>query len=307
MIEMGNTPLAIILAITAYALLYIGLVLEKKGASMLPKIEGQGFFQNIKNFLTNKIWMLGLILTSIQWWLYAIALKEGSLSLVTPLLGVGLVVLVIFSFFYLKEPITKVELIAMTAVIIGVVILGTTNPNTEPEYTIEQANGFLAQPNSIIFIIILILGIIIPVLYSVSRKYKQADIIFGIASGIAAGLGNIFTKIMMTGIVNSDLLNSILFIITQIVWWLYVVFAIGGNTISMVLSQIGFQKGKSIVVTPLYSVFSLIIPVFGGVIIFSDWVSLDIGIIIAKVISLVIIIVGVGILSFFSAKSDRKQ
>jgi len=103
MIIMGNTPLAIILGITAYSLLYIGLVLEKKGASMLPKIEGTGFFQNIKNLLTNKIWMLGLILTSNQWWLYAMALDLGSLSLVTPLLGVGLVVLVIFSYFYLKE------------------------------------------------------------------------------------------------------------------------------------------------------------------------------------------------------------
>jgi len=194
----------------------------------------------------------------------------------------------------------------MSAVIIGVVILGVTNRTTEPEYTMEQANGFLSQRNSIIFIIILIVGIIAPVIYSISRKYKQADIIFGIASGIAAGLGNTFTKIMMTGIITTDIINSVLAIISELVWW-YVVLAIGGNTVSMILSQIGFQKGKSIVVTPLYSVFSLIIPVFAGIIIFSDWVSLNTGIIVAKVISIVVIIIGVGILSFSSAKSEERQ
>ena len=293
---MGNSILAIILGIVSYSMLNIGLVLEKKGADELPKIEGQSFFSNMKNFLTNKTWVTGLLLTSVQFGIFAIALDLGSLSLVTPLLGVGLIVLMIFSHFYLKEKITKDVIIAMVLIVISVIIIGVTNSDEEIIYSLEEINVLFANINSIIFFIIIILIIVIPVLISIKNSLYKADMVFGFASGISAGLATIFTKATMAGIDTNDFIGSITISMGQWSWWLFIIIFSVGNTISMSMQNVGFQNGKSTTVNTLYTAMGLIIPIFGGIILFSEWSSLTPMLIIIKCIAIIVILIGVVIL-----------
>lgn len=293
-----SAVLSILFGIISYSMLNIGLVLEKKGAALLPQIEGQSFIKNIKNFLTNKYWVIGFLLTCLQWIFYAIAVNLGTLSLVSPMMGVGFVVLVLFSYFYLKEPISKKELIAIGTVVIGVIILGATNPNQEVSYTISQMNILLIKPNAIFFNIILAILIIFPLVFSVLRHFYKADVIFGIISGILGGIGAIFTKATMTGIDLNNFFGSMgsSFLIWQ--FYVYILLFLGGNTASVMIQQVGYQKGKATTIATLFSVFALITPVIGGIIIFDDWANFSILIVILKLIGLAFIIGGVGILSF---------
>ena len=106
----SDNLLAILLGILANSVYNIGLVFKKKGASTLPEIEKQSFWQNIKNFTKCKSWVFGYSLTIIQWFPLMYAIKIGSLSLVAPTMAVGFIVLILFSWLFLKEPISILEI-----------------------------------------------------------------------------------------------------------------------------------------------------------------------------------------------------
>ncbi|MHA1742685.1 MAG: DMT family transporter [Candidatus Heimdallarchaeota archaeon] len=298
--------LAIFLGILSYSMLNIGLALEKKAATELPAVEKQSFFSNIKNFLTNKIWLFGFLLTSLQWFLFLIALQFGSVSLVTPMMGVGLAVLVLFSVLFLKEKLSIKELGGMLCTIIGVVILGATSTQ-ETKYTLEELNRRVGSIEGIIFLVAMVVFVALLVLFSVLRKFAFADIAFGISGGVASGVGVIFSKAFSSAIDFSDFKNTFIIAVHHWEWWLYLVLLLAFNILSTVLPQVGFQKGKAIIVSPLFSVSALVTAVIGGVIVYSEWSNLSIGFIIGKIVALVVTITGIVILSIASLQQSKRD
>jgi multidrug transporter EmrE-like cation transporter len=196
---MSNIILAICLGILSYSMLNIGMGLQKKGAATLPKIEQESFGRNIKNFFTNKVWVIGFILVQSQWVLLTLALEMGSLSIVTPLMSVGMIALVIFSYFYLKEPISKVEGAGIVAIVVGIVLSGITNVEKGEQETLEVVLDCFANTFGIIYLAVIFVFSVVLILLSILRKFANADVLFGIAAGITDGLGAIFLKAYMGG------------------------------------------------------------------------------------------------------------
>jgi len=301
-----QTALAIIFAILSYSLLNIGFVLEKKAAAALPKIEEQSTWHNLKNFLTNKTWLFGFLLVNIQWFFFLFALEWGSLSLVIPMAGVGLIVLVVFSYFYLKEPITKPEIFAILGIISGVIIMGVTSSESEPTYSLFEMNNFLKQTSAIVFIVVFTVIMIGMVLFSVIKQIPIIGALYGLASGLASGLGVIFTKAVTGGFDTSNFWTTFVVALKQWVWWIYFALLILFNIASTIFLQLGYQKSKAVIVSPLFSMASLITPIIGGLIIFSEWSSYSVGIIIAKSVALVLITIGILLLSIASTRETKK-
>ena len=300
------TALAIIFAILSYSMLNIGFALQKKAAATLPKIEDQSTWHNLKNFLTNKTWLFGFLLINVQWVFFFFALEWGSLSLVIPMAGVGLIVLVIFSYFYLKEPITKPEIIAILGIISGVIILGVTSSESEPTYSLIEMNDFLKLPAAIIFIIVFTVLMIGLVLFSVIKQIPITGALFGLASGVASGLGVIFTKAVTGGFDSSNFWATFVDALKNWIWWIYLALLLAFNIASTIFLQFGYQKSRAVIVSPLFSMASLVVPVIGGLVIFSEWSSYSPGIIIAKSIALILIAGGILLLSIASTKETKK-
>ncbi len=96
---MMNLPLGLFLGILAGTMFSIGTALQKKAAAELPKIESQTGRQNIENFLSNRTWVIGVILTTGQWYIALLAIPLLPLSLFSSLMGGNLAILVLFSHF----------------------------------------------------------------------------------------------------------------------------------------------------------------------------------------------------------------
>jgi len=294
--------LAICLGLLAFAILNIGLVLEKKGADSLPAIEDTSAWGNIKNFLGCKPWLIGFILTNVQWFIYFIAVSLAPLSVIAPLLGFGLVVLTIFSHFYLHEKIMRVELMGIGVIIVGIVLIGVTALPETNKYSIEEMFSLFGAPGALIYLLGITLVAIILCGYSISKEYKFAPaIVFGFASGVGAGIGGTFTKGISAGF------DNILAAAGNGLWWIMLLLMLAGNVISMVLLQVGFQKGKAVIVGPIFSVLGMILPVFSGVIIFNEWASQTSSNIMLQIIGLIVITVGIIILSFYGEKKRTQS
>lgn len=293
--------LGIFLAILAYSMANIGSILQKKAASELPNIEDASLKDNLKNFLTNWVWVVGWILMTVQWYIYIIALPMAPISLLSAMMGVGMIVLVVFSHFYLKEPISKVEIFGTIIIIIGVAALGLTNQEEETEVIdLDAMIELFSTPGALLLTIVLFAMIIIPIIISITHNFKLADVIFGIAAGMLGGIGSIYSKAMMAGFETPGIFSAL----QTWQWWIFLILLTVGNLGLAPVQQVGFQKGKAVVVAPLTFVTILVVGVIGGVVVFEEWNGLDPVLVIIKVVAIIVIVVGVGILSSSNTEEE---
>jgi drug/metabolite transporter (DMT)-like permease len=301
---MVNLPLGLFIGISAGAMWSIGTALQKKAAAALPKIETQSGKQNIKNFISNKIWLLGWILQTVQWYISLLAMPYLPLSLFSSLMGVNLTILAIFSFFYLKEPIKRKELAGIIAVIAGVIALGLTTQDQAETFNLADMIGYIGSFPAIIYTIVLFVCVATPVILSRARKYANGDIAFGLATGFLMAIGQIYSKAFMSGFAEGEVLLAT---ISNFFWWFWVLLLGVGNLGSMVTMQVGFQKGKAVIVATLAQVTALVMGVLGGIVIFNEWDGLAPEIIAVKLIAVGAILAGIVILSLRTQNPTPNQ
>ncbi|MCK5298295.1 MAG: hypothetical protein KAJ76_05275 [Candidatus Heimdallarchaeota archaeon] len=300
-----DNALAIILGVLANSIYNVGLVFKRKGVCTLPEIEEQTVWQNIKNFAKCKSWVFGFSLTIIQWFPLMYAVKIGSLSLVAPTMAIGFIVLVIASWFLLKEPIRLVEILGILVVMGGLVALYVIAPIESGSYNLAEMTDFFRETNAIIYLcaFVVIIGVLISVTYG--RKYAQAGGLLAMASGLCYALATIFAKgaigSLGPGVIRDALRTG--------VWYLYLILMCVGYTIAFSTQQMAFQKGKAIVVSPTLDIMNLLTQVTAGILIFNEWTAIWTTMLpwqkTIKTLSIGLIVVGVAMLSIFSAEHDE--
>jgi drug/metabolite transporter (DMT)-like permease len=291
---MVNLPLGIIIGIVAGAMFSIGTALQKKAAAGLPKIESQAGKQNIKNFLSNRTWLLGIILVTAQWYIALLAMPLLPLSVFSSLMGVNLAILVAFSYFYLKEPVKRRELMGIASIIVGVVILGLTAHKRAGKITLTEMIAYFTKPRAVLYTILLMVGVGAPIVYSRTKKHVHGDVAFGLAAGFLLAIGQIYSKAFMSGFNEGQSLSVTA---TTFIWWIFILLLAIGNLGNMVTIQFGFQKGKAVVVATLAQVTGLVGGMLGGVIIFNEWGGLVPAILGLKIGAVAAIFAGMIILS----------
>lgn len=297
----SRTLLSIGLAALAFSLLNVGLALEKKGASQLPNIEGAGAARSLRNFLTNPTWLIGFLLTNIQIVFLSLALGLGPMSLVTPMAGVGLVVLAAFSHFYLGESISRPMLVGILLVVAGIAILGATHPGDPEPLAADAALVLALKPGALgFFLAMAVLGAA-PIIASKRAGWRAADVAFGVASGACASLATIALRLMMAGTGTEGEAGSFAALVTRVATYPLLALVIGGNMASMVMQQFGFQKGKAVVVAPVYTVATVVLPALAGVIVFGEWVRFGGDQVAVQAGAMVLVLAGTAVLSAFGA------
>ena len=291
---MVNMPLGLFIGILAGAMFSIGTALQKRAAAALPKIESQAGKQNIKNFLSSKTWLLGVILTTAQWYIALLAMPLLPLSLFSSLMGVNLAILVVLSHFYIKEPIRRTELMGIAAIIAGVVVLGLTAQKRAGKISLSEMIAYFTKPRAVFYTILLIVGVLVPIVYSRTKRYANGDIAFGLAAGFLLAIGQIYSKAFMSGFNDG---RSLSVAATTFLWWIFILLLAIGNLGNMVTMQFGFQKGKAVVVATLAQVTGLMGGMLGGVIIFNEWGGLAPATVGLKIGAVAAILAGVMILS----------
>ncbi|MBD3189654.1 MAG: hypothetical protein GF308_03375 [Candidatus Heimdallarchaeota archaeon] len=306
MSHLNNSIIAIILAIVAHSIQNIGFALEKKGASNLPDIETQSVWQNIKNFLKCKVWLLGYLLTIVHWFLLMVAINIGSLSLIAPVMAVGLIALVLFSWFYLKERVSTIDILGIIAIIGAIIALTISTPEEDQKYNLDMMNQAFIQPRSIIFLGCLVILIITTYVFTFRKKLPLAGVFIAIAAGCCHSFSIIFMKGCFGCIQMSNFFTSFWGFLSRWEWWIYLIIMILGYTFTVSGKQLAFQKGRAIIVSPVYLVMSLFSQISAGIVIFNEWTAMQSWQIIVHIISIIFIIIGIILLSISTAEAHEK-
>jgi len=269
--------LGLLLGIFAYIALYLGKGIQKfaiEGYRNRSKYVGKG-----KN---TGIWILGTILTSIYMFIQWIALLFAPINIIAPIEGLGLIILVLFSYYVLKEPISKYQIFAIVLIISGTILITLYNEN-------PSSVPFNALNFEILVLFSLILITIELVIFSFSRYYDMKAI--GYILGLIAGTFMAFQTVSkrITAIPNS--LLSITFVIITLIMAL----------LTLIITQYAFTKANANIVVPCSTSSSIILAIFIGVI------SLSEQLLVYQIIGVVFLVIGIILLTGIGSDLDIKR
>lgn len=239
-----------------------GLCPAEKRGSTLAAAGGDA-----KALIKVRVWRTGIIIMVTGWGLYFLSARFAPISVIQPTLGAGMAVLALFSVFYLKESISRLEWIAFGAMLLGVVLLGLSAGGEEQ--AAAPAGPTLAGMT--VGLLVLCLA-----LYLFSRGGERAgmraDVLLGVVAGILIGLGSLYIKAMFNyldeGTLSSALARSQL--ADEMTWRRVIGYGVclplvvGGNVLGIAVVQLGFRFGKALVVVPVQQVTNKVVAIVGG-------------------------------------------
>ena len=243
-------------AILASALMALGLLMMKSRSAHLPMAAGANTIGAIVAWIRDPMWIGGLGVQTAGWAFYLIAVSRVPVSMVAVMGQGGIALFVIASVAILGERASPREWVGIGAIVLGMLMLALSLRGGEIEGSFE--------PSTLLtFSALLSLAGLVPM--AVARM-NASGAAAAILSGVAFGLGALFTKAMTFEFTGGD--TAI--IALQIVSNPYVYCTIAANIAGIVLLQNSFHSARAIIAMPLSGALSNIVPIVGGMIVFGE-------------------------------------
>jgi drug/metabolite transporter (DMT)-like permease len=244
------------LGVLASALLAAGLFMMKSRSSVLPPARGSGMFRTILIWIRDPIWIGGLGVQTVGYALYVAALSDAPVSLVAVMMQGGIALFVIFATVFLHERASAREWAGIIGILVAMVVLGVS-------LTGGAAGGEAETQALWAFSAISVAVTAVPFMFVRLRRNGMAT---AIASGVAFGLGSLYTKPLADTFVIHTATNPTLRMFAH--QWLYLVSAT--NIAGLILLQNSFHAARGIITMPLSSAISNVVPILGGMAAFAE-------------------------------------
>ncbi len=248
------------LALVATIFFNYAPLIMKSALGKMEEIKGSNLWKSIITMLTNKRWLVGMVVSLIGGLFYFLALDIAGITLVQPLLNFGFIVLVIAAKRMLGEEIDTRAKIAIGLLILMPIFM-TLSAVTEPQ-------DITNYTNVIIFSLVcvgLIAGFGI-----ISQK---VHILWALTTGVSLGISALYMQWFTTAFFNGIKTTGELFpsLFAAI---LPLIITLGGNIIAnMVFMQIGLQKNAASRYNPINGTVNMIVSIIGGILLFGQVVG----------------------------------
>jgi hypothetical protein len=242
----ASTAIALGLAAASTTLTNLAYLRQHDAAAALPVLCLRRPLQSARLLLGDRSWLLGFVMETGGFLLYAAALALASLALVQSIAAGGIGVLAYVSARLARRRLSRRELNGVLFSVVGLVALGVSLARASG----EGGDGSTAA-------ILLWLGATAAVagaLRAFGRSIIGAAAASGLAGGLFFSIGDVSTKIA-----------------TQGGWRVaFVVTLIAGYTLGTALLQIGYQAGGALTVAGLATLATNALPIAAGTIVLDE-------------------------------------
>jgi drug/metabolite transporter (DMT)-like permease len=280
---------AIALTVIASTCMNMGLVLQKKAVSAQP---GEESTTVAGSQSTSALWCAGLALLVGGYGLFVLATssRAAPISLLQPIFACGLLVVAWMAVVYLGERFGAAEWLAVALLFVGVVALGMSAERGDAQEVGVRLPYLLAYLTGLGGVA-LVVGVL---LASPARRLK-GEVLFGLLAGLLLGVGYLNTKTVTLAVAAGHVGVSLLGAAATGVGLL------GG----LLTLQLGFRRGRALIVTAVNLVVNQVIVVLGGIICLGESFPEAPLKFSARVAGLGAILVGTLLLARFSASQGR--
>lgn len=249
------------LGLFASLLLAGGLLLMKSRAAHLPPARRGEIFRAVITWIRDPVWSAALGVQALGYAVYVVALSQAPVSLVAVMMQAGIALFVAFAVLFLGERASAREWTGIGGIAGATLMLALSLEGGAPQ-------GHAAAPALYLLSAIAILAAIVPAAFARMRGRGAAT---AIASGVAFGLGSVYTKALADGIFGAAGTPMVARILAD--QWLYC--TIVANLAGLVLLQNSFHTARGIVAMPLSSAISNVVPIAGGMAVFGESLPSD--------------------------------
>lgn len=239
-------------AIVASTLLSLGLYFMKRQAERLPSLGGGWRIGSWIAFFRDPLWLLGLVLQIAGYGLYLSTLRDAPLWLVHTALSGGIAFFVVLAVIGLGETPRATEWAGVVAVSLGLIMLGISGPTTP-----SAATAALLTPTSFSTMATLATLAALALDRSPGRSIGLS-----VASGIMLGLAGMYAKDLASAESLATAVVSVAFAQT-----------LSTNIIGFALMQGALQSGRGVIVVPIFSTLSNLIPIAAGIVVYGEAIS----------------------------------
>jgi hypothetical protein len=244
------------LAVAASALMAAGLLMMKARAETLPAASGAGVPAAFLTWLRDPVWAGGLGVQTCGWALYVAALAGAPVSLVAVMMQGGIAMFVLFAVLFLGERARLAEWTGIGGVILAMILLAFSLGAE------EAAQGADARRLAIISIALLAAGIG----PSAASRLRNGGISSAIVSGVVFGLGSLYTKALTEDFTGGSAAPAVARVVSDP----YLYLTVAANLCGLITLQNAFHRARGIIVMPLSSALSNLVPIGGGILAFGE-------------------------------------
>ena len=243
------------MAVVASALMALGLLMMKTRSAHLPIAAGANVIGAVLAWIRDPMWIGGLGVQTVGWACYVIAVSRAPVSMVAVMGQGGIALFVVASVIVLAERASPREWVGIGVIVFGMLMLALSLGAGESEGAFEPATLLM-------FTAVLTVAGLTPMAVARMNASGAAAAIF---SGVAFGLGGLFTKAMTVALAGDNGLLAL-----RIVSCPYVYGVVAANIIGIVMLQNSFHSSRAIIAMPLSGALSNIVPIIGGMIVFGE-------------------------------------
>jgi len=243
-------------ALAASLLMALGLLMMKSRSARLPIAAGANAIAAIVTWIRDPIWFGGLGVQTAGWGCYLVAVSHAPVSMVAVMGQGGIALFVVASVVILGERASPREWAGIATIVFGMVMLTLSLGGAESEGAFEPAA-------LLTFTVLLTLAGLAPMAVARMNASGMAP---AILSGVAFGLGGLFTKALTLAFSAGDTASIAMRIISSPYLYGTLVADIGG----MIMLQNSFHSARAIIAMPLSGALSNIVPIIGGMIVFGE-------------------------------------
>jgi drug/metabolite transporter (DMT)-like permease len=239
-----KTVAGILIAIASALLFNHAVYRMKISVEVLPRIEMSSSWGVVKTFITNWPWLSAQIENIAGFILYAVALSIIPVSIVEPITAAGIVLLVYLAIRQLGEKVRPRDYAAIGMTVLGVILISLSLERGVSE----------ATPNYHLFWIIaaVILGVAIAAPLLMGKKSTSVlAVALAVSGGLLDGIAGVFTRLVMINW-ESTLVLLIVCVLAYVA--------------AFIILQAGLQRGKAIVVAPVYNGIMELVPIVVGIV-----------------------------------------
>jgi hypothetical protein len=239
------------LAVAASVALNSSYLLQHRGAVSAPAVDPRRPWQTLRGLFGSRLWALGAVVGMTGWALHVAALTHAPLSLVQAFVAGGLGLMAPIASRVLREPLERMDRIAIVAAVGGLILLciGLRNPSVHAHLRPVRLGIFLA------------ISVAIAVgLTGIDTAWRARAL--GLAAGLMYGAADVAIK-GITGVASSHgLVHALLS-----PWLLAAALATAAAFFSF---QRALQTGEAVPVIVLMTAATTVDSVLGGFVVFGD-------------------------------------
>jgi hypothetical protein len=242
----ATTAIAIVLAIAWTTLTNIAYQRQHDAAAALPSLSMRRPIESLRKLIGDRTWLLGFALETGGFAFYASAVGLGSLALVQTIGAGGIGVLAWLSARVTGRRLSRRHLIGVNISVLGLVALGISLAHGSGE-------GSRGRTSSIL-IWMAVCALVAAAVLAVGRIRNAVAVSEGIAGGLFSSIGDLSTKLATQGG------ERLAFIVTVAI----------GYVVGTGLLQLGYQRGETLTVAGIGTLFTNAVPIVAGTVLLAE-------------------------------------